>query len=492
MKTVKKAASLILGLALLAFSFAAYAETVTENTVQTEAPELELSGEYEAWKQIAESLSKEYIDETLDAETIMKMGVSNLLEGNDDMLVALLKKTLESLDDYSTFYTAEEYQEYLNTLNRTFFGVGLELKKSGQYAEITGFAEENSLAEQTGFRVGDRIIRINGSDVSNMTLDEIKNMLMGELNSTVTITVLRGDEYIDIIATRTEVKEETVAGDILPGNIGYVRIVSFSADTANEFFEVNKLFDSNGVNKIIMDLRDNPGGLVMSAVRIAQSIVPRGKIVDVKYRQPEYDTSYYSELPSTNKNFYVLVNENTASSAEILASAMQDSGVGKLVGVQTFGKAVVQQTYPLKNGSVYKLTAAQYITRNGHHINGVGLTPDIQVQNKTEKIDTSVYTPMDMTERYSLGAYGNTVKGAKERLYMLGIYKGKVDDKVFTEELQEAVKEYQYVNNLSASGVLDVVTQTRIEKTFSSLQRVVDLQLQTAYERFGGNVDDLN
>ena len=492
MNAIKKAAAWLLCISMAVFAAQAYA--AEEEPLQTEAEqtEPELSGEYEAWKMIAEGIAGEFIDETLDAETIMQMGISNLLDGDDDMLVALLKKTLESLDDYSTFYTADEYEEYINNLNRTFFGVGIELKKTGQYAEITGFAEADSLAERSGFRVGDRIIRIGGTDVSSRSLEDIKNMLMGELNSTVTITVLRGDEYIDIIATRTEVKEQTVAGELLPGNVGYVRIVSFSEDTANEFYEVNKLFETNGVTKIIMDLRDNPGGLVLSAVRIAQWIVPQGKIVDVKYRQPEYDTVYYSELPSTNKNYYVLVNGNTASAAEILASAMQDSGVGKLVGEQTFGKAVVQRTYPLNNGSVYKLTTAQYITRNGHHINGVGLTPDIEVKNLTEKIDTSLYTPMDFVNRYALGSYGDTVKGAKERLYMLGIYKGKVDDKIFTEELQEAVKEYQYVNNLSASGVLDIITQTKLERTFSSLQRVVDLQLQTAYERFGGNADDLN
>ena len=149
----------------------------------------------------------------------MQMGVSNLLDGNDEMLVLLLKKTLESLDDYSTFYTAEEFRDYENALNRTFFGIGFEIKKTGQYAEITGFVEENSLAEQTGFRVGDKIVRIDGRDISDKNLGEIKNMLMGELNSTLNITILRDNEYIDIIATRTEVKEATVVGERLPGNI---------------------------------------------------------------------------------------------------------------------------------------------------------------------------------------------------------------------------------------------------------------------------------
>lgn len=483
----KRILAFILCINLAILSIPAYALEDPETGVDTPI----FSGEYEAWKNIAGALSKEYIDETLTMDQIMQMGVSNLLDGNDEMLVLLLKKTLKSLDDYSTFYTAEEFKEYENTLNRTFFGIGLELKKTGQYAEVTGFVEENSLAEQTGFKAGDKIIRIDGKDISSKTLEEIKNMLMGELNSTLNITILRGEEYIDIIATRTEVKEATVVGEILPGNIGYIRIVSFGKDTASEFAEIQTYFELNGVRNIIMNLRDNPGGLVPSAVKIAQAIVPKGKIVDVSYRQPEYNTVYYSELPSTNKNYIVLVNENTASSAEILASAMQDSGVGKLVGTQTYGKAVVQSMYPLVNGSVYKLTTGQYITRNGKKINKIGLTPDYYVENNTEKIDSSLYTLMDKTARYALGDTSETIKGAKERLYMLGIYKGSVDNGVFTVELQDAVKEFQYVNNLSASGVLDIATQVRLDKKFSLLQKVADLQMEKAYELLGGNINDL-
>ena len=460
---------------------------VTFTATSVFAADYRLSGEYNAWKQVSEYISGEFIDDTLTAEKIMEMGVSKLLEGDDEMLVMLLKKTLESLDDYSAFYTAEEYEEYVNNLNGTFYGVGLELKKTGQYAEITGFVEENGLAQRTGFKEGDKIIRIDGEDVSNKTLDEIKNSLMGEINTTLKITVQRDNDYIDIIATRTEVNEATVIGEILPGNIGYVKIMSFGKNTAEEFYEVQKLFEQNGVTKIIMNLRDNPGGLVTSAVKIAQTIVPKGKIVDVKYRQSEYDTVYYSELPSTNKNYIVLVNKNTASAAEILASAIQDSGVGKLVGTQTYGKAVVQRTYTLANGSCYKLTSGQYVTRNGRKINKVGLTPDFEVKNYTEKIDVSQYTQMDFINRYALGSTSDTVKGAKERLFMLGIYKGSVDNGVFTEDLQSAVKEFQYVNNLSASGVLDIATQMRIESRFSTLQKVVDVQYQKACELFGVN-----
>lgn len=487
MKFEKRLVTILILLCMIFANFTVFAE---EETVQTDSEQIR-SAEYEAWKQIAGYLAENYIDSTLTQEEIMNMGISNFLDGNDEMLVQLLKKTLESLDDYSEFFTASEYQEYIQNLNRTFFGVGIELKKNGQYAEITGFAEEDSLAERTGFMIGDKIVKMDGIDVSERSLSEIRNMLMGDLNSTIKLTVKRNDEYIDIIATRTEVKENTVVGEILDGNIGSIKITSFGERTFDEFTEVYRNFEQNSVKKIILDLRDNPGGLVMSAVNIAKQIVPQGKIVDVEYRNSKYDTSYYSTLTSTDKNFIVLVNKNTASAAEILASAIQDSGLGRLLGEQTYGKAVVQAMYPLQNGSMYKLTTAQYITRNGRQINKVGLTPDYEVENYTEKIDVSLYTPLDYTYRYSLGSVSETVKAAKERLFMLGIYKGNVDDGIFTEDLQNSIKEYQYVHNLSASGVLDIATQVSIQNTFSMLQRVVDVQFSQAYKMFGGDIDNM-
>ena len=460
-------------------------------TASAFAQEKEYSLEYEIYKQMAELIAQSYIDENLTQEEIITNGISELLKNDEEMLVELLKSTFKSLDEYSEFFTAEEYKEYVNNLNRTFYGIGIVMADVGGYTEITGFVEEDGPAQKAGFKIGDKIVAVDGIDVVGKSKEYVRTLVVGDINTTVTLRVKRGEELIDIIAVRNEVKQETVTGGVLTGNIGYVKIRSFGNDTANEFADVMSLFEQNVTRKVILDLRDNPGGIVNIAVEIAKMIVPKGKIIDVKYRNESKNLTYYSELIKPELQFYVLVNENTASSAEILASAIQDSGVGQLMGTKTFGKAVIQQSFTLTNGSVYKLTTGQYITRNGSMINGKGLTPDYYVENYMEKIDVSQYSKPDFENRYALGNTAEAIKAAKERLYLLGIYNGSVENGFFGEDFQNALKSFQENNHLSPNGVLDIATQIILDRQFARLEREVDKQLQMAYTMFGGNIDNL-
>lgn len=471
------------------FSGAAYAAGSDDVSVQAESDSY--STEYKIYKQLVQSIISSYIDDSLTAEEVIEKGVSELLNGDESMLIALLKSTFNSLDAYSDFYTAEEYQNYINQINRTFYGIGVELKDINGYTEITGFVEENGLAEKSGFRIGDKIVAVNGIDVTGKSSAYVRNLIVGDVNTSVSISVKRGEELIELIGTRKEVKQETVSGGILDGNIGYIKIISFGKDTANEFSDIVRNFEERNTRNVILDLRDNPGGILDAAVEIAKMIVPKGKIIDVKYRDNSKNETYVSELIKPELKFYVLVNENTASSAEILASAIQDSRVGELVGTNTFGKAVIQTATPLMNGSVYKMTTGQYITRNGREINGKGLTPDYKVQNQMEKIDKNQYSKPDFSNRYSLGNNAEAIKAAKERLYMLGVYSGSVENGFFDESLRSAVCTFQENNHLSPNGVLDVATQIMLDRKFEKLEKEVDIQLQTAYKMFGGNINSL-
>ncbi|MGN0107090.1 MAG: S41 family peptidase, partial [Hominilimicola sp.] len=451
--------------------------------------ELQYSGEYQAFEQIAKYVAERYIDDSYTKEEIMAQGLSKLMENNDPLLIALLKTTLESMDDYSEFYTAEEYKEFQNMINRTFYGIGVTMHQTGtDYVEITGFASGNDNAEKAGFKVGDKIYKVNGTDVTGWKLQDVREEIIGEEGTAVKITVLREDKAIELVATRVAISETTVSGGILEGDIGYIQIVSFNSETAEDFEETLNMMREKNVKKVILDLRNNGGGVVSAATRIAQMIVPKGKIIDVKYRQSEYNETYTSNLEKKEFDFVVLVNEHTASASEILASAIQDSGAGKLVGTTTFGKAVIQNTFPLTNGSAFKLTVGQYITRNGNEINHKGLTPDTYVENVTSKIDTSKYTQFDYSKRSALGMNDDNVKAAKERLSVLGYYDGTIDSSMFGEELKSAVKAFQQANDIFSYGVLDIPTQERIEEIFSDIDVTSDEQLKTAYEMFGGDI----
>ncbi len=453
-----------------------------------EKTSVKVSDEYTSFDTVSGYVTERYINDSITKDELMQMGLSNYLDGNDELLVALLKATLSSLDKYSAFYTAEEYQEFENSVNKTFYGIGISMRQEGDYVVISDFVPGNK-AEQAGFKIGDKIVRVDGTDVVGWSTSDVRNKIVGDVNTKVAITVLRGEEYIDLIGERTKVRQETVSMSVLDGNVAYIKISSFGSGTTDEFRDVLEECKERGVKKqIMLDLRDNPGGLLTSATNIARMIVPKGKIIDVKYRQSEYDMTYESDKTDTEYNFIVLVNGNTASSAEILASAIQDSGIGRLLGTQTYGKAVVQGTYPLNNGSVFKLTIGQYITRNGKEINNIGLTPDIQVENDVEKIDSTQFTSLGFKRAWSLGNSGDSVKAAKERLYYLGLYSGNIQNNVFRSDLREAIKSFQLTAGLVPSGILDIPTQVKLEEDFEKIEVTNDNQFEEAYILCGGTV----
>ena len=455
-----------------------------------DAKEIQLSNNYKSFKQVAGYIEELYIDDTISADDAMLMGVSKLLEGNNEMLWALLKAMFQSLDPWSDFYTAEEYQQFVNQVNKTFSGIGVIIAQSGEYVEIEGFSEENSLAEQSGFRVGDKIVRVDGTDCVGKSLADVRSLVIGEVGTTVNITVLRDGVEIPLVGTRTEVKTATATSTILDDNIGYIKIISFGNETAFDVGTMLDNFHKEGVKKIILDLRDNTGGVLGSAVTIAKMLVPEGKIIDVVDRQNT--VTYTSEQKNPEFEIAALVNENTASSAEVLASAIQDSGVGKLVGETTYGKAVFQTAYLLDNGTYIKMTIGKYITRNGRDINYTGLEPDELIKNTTQSIDATKFTPFDFQTRNAMGDRGKNMTAAKEKLSLLSMYTGAVDNDVFTPDLQSAVIYFQQQNGLCANGVLDIVTQVKIEEEFEKLKTTVDRQLMKAYELLGGNPNILS
>ena len=458
---------------------------------KTKEDEKQYSGEYTAFEQISEYISDAFIDDTYTTEDVMAQGLSKLLENNEPVLVELLKATLESMDDYSEFYTQEEYKEYQDQLNNTFYGIGITMQKkeNNDYVEITGFTEGNDNAQNAGLRTGDLIYKVNGEDMTGLTTQAVRSKVVGEEGTTVDITVFRGNDELTFTVKRVAVSTATVSSAILDGNIGYIRITSFNFDTAGDFAYDLETMRENNVKKIILDLRDNGGGYVDAAIDVAEEIVPKGKIVDVKFRNKEYNATYTSQLEKKEFDFVLLVNEYTASASEILASAMQDSKAAQLVGTNTYGKAVIQNLYPLQNGSVFKLTTGQYITRNGREINKVGLQPDVYVENVTQNVDLDDYTPFDFETRNALGSSHPNVQAAKERLKLLGYYDGDTDSPLFDVKFKDALRTFQQVNDIFSYGVLDIPTQEVLDKVFSQVEIMTDYQFDKAYELLGGKTE---
>ena len=448
----------------------------------------EKNEEYDFFTTLMTYAAQLYIDEEVTSEEIIDNAVKGAIKDNPELMRELLKAGFASLDDYSEYYTPEEFETFLNNMNHTFYGIGVYIRKMGDYIEVTNCIDGGSAIE-AGIQAKDKIVRVDGVDAVRKTVDEVQNMITGELGTEVEVTVLRDDREIVYKLERREVSADTVSYALLKGDIAYVSIINFAEKTDAEMKKVLAELDEKGITKIILDLRNNPGGYLVSAINIAKMIVPEGVIVKTMYRYEDQNEVFYSSQKDVKYKFAVLVNENTASASEVLASAMQESGVGTLIGKTTYGKAVIQEMFRLSEGA-FKITTGHYLTRNGNEINLVGIEPDIHVVNTTQRVDMSKYTPFDYKIKWKVGDNHDSVKAAKERLWGLGFYSGEINTE-FDTGLEKAVTEFQAAMELYPYGVLDISTQVRIENEFYHTEELVDRQFDTAYEFFGGNPEDI-
>ena len=452
-------------------------------------PEELPSVEYNYFEKMLKYAAELYIDDTVTADQLMQKAFSKLLEERPELVEEALKYGFGSLDEYSEFYSAEEYEKFLNSINHTFYGIGVVIRKEGEYTKIIRCLEDGAGAK-AGVLEGDVIVGVDGQSAVGKTIDEVQEMIVGELDTEVTIDFLRDEQPITLTIRRQEVASDTVGLTFLEGDVAYVPIINFAVNTDKEFSEKLQEIDAKGITNIILDLRDNPGGYLESAVNIAKMIVPEGVIVQTMYRQEENNETFYSQIKDPKYKFVVLVNQNTASAAEVLSGAMQDSGVATLVGETTYGKAVIQSMFRLGDGRAFKLTTGHYLTRDGHEINRVGIDPDEYVINTTQNINTAQYHELDYKTKWQIGQSGESVRGAKERLKALGFYSGEINDQ-FDSELEQAVTEFQAAVYLYPYGVLDISTQLRLEDIFSELEMEADRQMKKAYEIFGGDPADI-
>ena len=448
------------------------------------------STQYDYFDKILGYASEMYIDEDITKDEILNRTIKKYINDNPDVLSELLKDAFSQLDEYSEYYTFDEYIEYVNNLNHTFYGIGVMIQKDGDFVKITQVLDGGS-AIAAGVLSGDYIVKVNGEDMHGKSIDYVQSVVTGELNSEVTITVLRGDTEYTYTLARKPVSETTVSHLVLDEETAYVNIINFAQKTAEEFKAVLTDLDSKGIYNIILDLRNNPGGYLDSAVDIAQMIIPKGIIVQTIYRQEENNRTYYSTLNDAKFSFAVLVNENTASAAEILTGAIQDSQVGKVFGINTYGKAVIQEAFNMRNGDSFKITTGKYLTRNGREINKIGLKPDFEVLNTTKPIEVSEFPQISYNEATSFGDTHENVSVIKERLAYLG-YPVTDFSKNYDSALEAYVLDFQISKELKPTGALDRITMVQIENAFAQCEQLVDNQLYKAYEYFGGSEEKLD
>lgn len=298
----------------------------------------------------------------------------------DVVMTGGVKGTVNALGDpYSQYMDVETYKDFTRMTKGSFGGVGLVLGSKDNMLTVVA-PIEGTPGDKAGILSGDQIIRINGKETKDFTLEQAVNMIRGPEGSEVTLSINRtGEEVRDYNLVRSNIEIKTVSGKMLDNGIGYVRMSMFNEHTGNDFSKKIQELEEQGAKGIILDLRNNPGGLLSESIKVANHFVPQGPIVSVLRKDGSKQT-YFSQLTVAKYPLVVLVNGGSASASEIVAGAVQDTEAGTLVGTKTFGKGTVQITVPLGDESAVKLTVAKYVTPKERSINGTGIEPDIVVE----------------------------------------------------------------------------------------------------------------
>ena len=312
-------------------------------------------------------LIDEYYIGDIDEQKVMDETIKGYVNGLDD--------------EYSEYMTAEEWEDYqINTLGN-YVGIGIYMSQDTQGNIVVIEPIEDSPAEAAGILANDIITEVNGESVVGEDVSKVSAKIKGEEGTVVTLKLIRNNQYLTIDVERKSIKVYHVKNEMLQNNIGYIKLSTFDEGCSEEFRTAFEQLQQQGAQKLIIDLRDNTGGLVDEALNIADMIIPKDKTmlltVDSKDNK---ETTVAKQDNIIDMNIVVLVNGYSASASEILVGALKDNQEAKIVGTKTYGKGVIQNVFSLSDGSVLKLTTAEYFTPNETKINKTGIEPDVNVE----------------------------------------------------------------------------------------------------------------
>lgn len=431
-------------------------------------------------------------NEKLDADLDYLKLVIEFLKQNhvddityDELIEGAMKGLFINLDEYSSYYTPEEFEKFNQQTSGNFGGIGVHIMEKNDFITVLS-PIKGTPGFKAGINANDKIYSVDDIVIKGYSLQEAAELIRGEVGTSVKLGIIRegieGLLYFDVV--RDIIKINPVSYEILENNIGYIKITQFNINTLENINEALSNFNKKDIKKIIIDIRNNPGGYLDQVIEVLKNFIPEGPIVHVKNNDGNIET-YSSSLKNKQYKLAVLVNEGSASASEIFAGAVQDAGIGTIIGETTFGKGTVQSITPITNGGGIKLTIAEYFTRDMNKVNGIGITPDIIVENKLPepKVDLTKIPTLDKARKPKLGTVGLDVLGAEMILSTLG-YKVDTLDGILDKVTFEAIKKFQKDSGLYGYGVLDFSTQDKLTKAINEYAKpeIVDYQLEKAVE----------
>ena len=339
---------------------------VSTDSEKTETLDMNLSQVKKKAGEIEELINAYYLDE-IDGQKVEDTMYTGMVAGLED--------------PYSVYYSKEELESMEESISGAYSGIGATLTQdpdTGDLSVVSCF--DGTPAQEAGLQPGDVITGWNGNSVEGMELSELVSKIKTDPEEQLTLEIERDGEILEVELTRREVQIPTVEYEMLDDQIGYIRLVEFDEVTAEQFKEALEDLENQNMEKLIIDVRNNPGGVLQVVCDMLDQLLPEGLIVyteDKNGNRKEYTSD---EEHQFTKPLAVLANENSASASEIFAGAIQDYGIGTIVGTTTFGKGIVQRTFYLSDGTGVKLTVAKYYTPKGHDIHKKGITPDVETE----------------------------------------------------------------------------------------------------------------
>ena len=334
--------------------------------------ENEIYKKIDLFGEVLEKINKEYVDEINQSES-MDSAINGLLQ---------------SLDPYSSYMSPEIFDEMQTETSGEFGGLGIEVSMESGVVKVISPIDDTP-ASKAGIKAGDFIVKINDNQVQGKTLSEAVDLMRGPVGSGIELTVRRRGEKKALIfnIVREIIEIQSVKVDVLKDNIGYIRLTSFNENSSNQINKkINELENNKKVNAYILDLRNNPGGLLSQAIKISDFFLDNGEIVSTKSRKNSENRKWFAKKGdlTKGKTLIVLINYGSASASEIVAGALKDHKRAILLGENSYGKGSVQSIIPLKNRGAIRLTVAKYYLPSGKSISEVGVSPDIEIEEETD------------------------------------------------------------------------------------------------------------
>lgn len=410
----------------------------------------------------------------------------------DKLAQGAIDGMLETLEDpYTTYFTDEEYKQFIEGIDNSFTGIGIYVDKQDEYI-IVQSTIKNSPAEAAGLQAGDLIIKVDDVDIVGKKVEEAVGLIKGPEGTKVKLTLKRGDKLLDKEVVRAKIQLPLVEAKMLTDEIGYLRLYTFNNNSASEFKTELSNLENQGMEQLVLDLRGNPGGYLNSALEISKSFIDEGPIVYIQDKNKQEDVLRISNGKNWDKPLVVLIDEGTASASEILAGALRDYDKATIMGSNSFGKGTVQTLIDLESGGHLKLTINEYFTPNKSKINGIGIKPDIEVTDKEQQLQAAIAYLSDTTKLYSpkLGTDWIKIDG-KDYIALKELsnsFNGSIKYNATTKTIDISIGNEQYEYKHNSPGIIikngkSYIDVQQIEQSFNSLTVIQGKENITIFQK---------